>query len=524
MAIAWLYNTIIINKMIRKSEYFEQTDKYLNSELTQLELREFDIQMENDSNLAEELKLHQEVEQAMCEQDIISLRSNLTQIVQNKTDRVYNEKISVFDSFSFGLSEEFSAHSKLDKYLDSEEIFNFGHSFPKIHLYQHQIAGKENIHQFYKEQFESGSVNDQGSFSSFDEELFLEVQNALEENDVFDIRANLMQIAQSIPAHQYRLEDIESYLSDQMDPGLRNQFENELTINDSLAHDVQLIREIDLAATENDIMDLRASLNKIQKSEFHSVARIEEIESYIQNELSDEELTLFEDKLTSNQELTAEIELIRNIDLAIKENDVMLLRSNLQGIAGEIASEKQTELSLTGKFKARKVFILSTVAASLILLIGMTGLLSRQASEGEIYQKFYNRYETTGIVRSASLTTDQALVSALQMFDSRDYEAALNLFNEVIARDPENMVGHFYSGVSLQETGKYQNAIKEYEMVIINKDNLFTEQAEWYVGLCYLQTNENKKAYNQFMKIAKNEGFYQLKAQAILRKIKYSEK
>jgi hypothetical protein len=85
------------------------------------------------------------------------------------------------------------------------------------------------------------------------------------------------------------------------------------------------------------------------------------------------------------------------------------------------------------------------------------------------------------------------------------------------------MVGHFYSGVALQETGKYQNAIKEYNTVKINKDNLFVEQADWYIGLCYLQTNEDKKAFNQFSEIAKNSGFYKQKAQAILRKMKYSE-
>jgi len=85
------------------------------------------------------------------------------------------------------------------------------------------------------------------------------------------------------------------------------------------------------------------------------------------------------------------------------------------------------------------------------------------------------------------------------------------------------MVGHFYSGIALQETGKYQNAIKEFETVTIDKDNLFTEQADWYIGLCYLQTNENRKAYKQFKRIAKKEGFYQQKAKAILRKIKYAE-
>jgi hypothetical protein len=508
--------------MIRKSEYFEQTDKYLNSELTLPELKEFEIQLEIDSDLNEEVNLHLDVEQAMCEQDIISLRNTLNQIVQNQTGSVYNENISVFDSFSFGLTEEFSSHKSSNAQLNPNDIFNFGHSFPKIHLYQHIIAGKENIHQFYKEQFETNSVNNEESgFSPFEEELFADIQNALEENDIFDLRANLMQVAQSIPAHQYSAEDIEDYIYNQMDSELKAQFEQELTINSDLASEVRLITEIDIAGAESDIMNLRASLNKIQRSEFQSSASIEELESYINNELSNEELASFEAELTSNQRLMDEIGLIKNIDLALSETDVMQLRNNLQNIASEIAANKQTERSFAGKFKAKRI-VLSTVAASLILLLGITGILSRQ-SQDDIYQKFYTKYEATGIVRSANLTANKTLSEALQKFENQDYNAALNLFTEVIARDQNNMVGHFYTGISLQETGKYQNAIKEYETVIIDKDNLFTEQAEWYIGLCYLQTNENKKAYKQFKKIAKNEGFYQQKAQSILNKIKDSE-
>jgi len=508
--------------MIRKSEYFEQTDKYLNSELTLPELKEFEIQLEIDSDLNEEVNLHLDVEQAMCEQDIISLRNTLNQIVQNQTESAYNENISVFDSFSFGLTEEFSSQKSSNAQLNPNDIFNFGHSFPKIHLYQHIIAGKENIHQFYKEQFETNSVsNEESGFSQIEEELFADIQNALEENDIFDLRANLMQVAQSIPAHQYSVEDIEDYIYNQMDSDLMAQFEQELTINSDLASEVRLNKEIDLAGAESDIMNLRASLNKIQRSEFQSSASIEELESYIHSELSNEELASFEAELTSNQKLMDEIELIKNIDLALSETDVMQLRNNLQNIASEIAANKQTERSFVGKFKAKRI-VLSTVAASLILLLGITGIMSRQ-SQGDIYQKFYTKYEATGIVRSANLTANKTLSEALQKFENQDYNAALDLFTEVITRDQNNMVGHFYTGVSLQETGKYQNAIKEYETVIIDKDNLFTEQAEWYIGLCYLQTNENKKAYKQFKKIAKNEGFYQQKAQSILNKIKYSE-
>jgi len=502
--------------MIRKTQYFEQIDKYLDAELHQPELSEFEIQLETDSDLANELNLHLEVEQSFGEHDIVSLRQNLAQIVQNHPD---TDEICVFDSFNFGLSEELSSHQNLNHLLSSEEILNFTHSFPKIHLYQHKIAGKENLHQFYKEQFNADAQYNEETFSQYEEDLFTDVQKALDESDIHDIRANLKQIASNMPAHQYSAEQIDDYVSNLMDPESRIQFEEELAVNKSLAHDVRLIGEIDLAVTENDIMNLRASLKNIQKSEFQSSGRIEEIENYIYNTLSEEEMASFEAELSSNSKLFEEVDLIKNIDLALNESDVMKLRSNLQAIAGEIASEKQTERSFIGRFKTRKI-VFSAVAATLILLLGISGLLSRQSSQSELYHKFYSKYTTSVVARSSSSTTDHTLAIALQKFDNQEYETSRSLLQEVISRDQNNMVGHFYAGASLQELGKYQDAIKEYETVIVDKDNLFIEQAEWYIGMCYLQTNENKKAYKQFKKIADNQGFYQPKAQAILQKLK----
>jgi len=504
--------------MIRKSEYFEFTDKYLDAELSEAEVSDFETQIEIDSDLADELSLHLDVKQALAENDVINLREKLNQIVQNQTEK---EMIGIFNSFNFGLSEEFSSHKNLGN-LPSTDLQNITQSFPKIHLYQQQIASKENIHQFYKEQFNSDSIAEDETLTPYEEDLFIEIQNALEENDILDIRANLKQIAQSMPAHTYSVEEIDSYVYNQMEPEFRSQFENDLSTNAALAHDVQIIKDIDLACEETDIMNLRATLNKIQKTEFQSSSRIEEIEGYIYNELSEEEMASFETELSSNKNLADEIELIRNIDLALKESEVMQLRNNLQDIAAKIASEKQTELSFVTRFRARKV-ILSSIAASLILLLGITGLLTRQASHDKLYQKFYAAYNISGINRSANESADKTLSIALQKFDNQDYEVTIDLLNEVTSRNQNNMVAHFYTGASLQETGKYQDAISEYQKVILDKDNLFIEQAQWYIGLCYLQTNENKKAYKQFKKIAETQGFYQPKAQAILRKMKYSE-
>jgi hypothetical protein len=504
--------------MLRKSEYFEQIGKYLDAELAQAELREFELQLEADTDLAGELNLHMEVEQALGEKDIASLRENLNQIVLNRSEN----KNSTTDTFSFGLAEELASCQNLGFQGLSEGTLNLGHSFPKIHLYQHKIAGKETIHQFYKDQAETSHAGEETTFSAYEEELFEQVQQALEEGDVLEIRANLKQIAHNMPAHQYSGEDIDDYVSEDMAPGLKGRFEEELENNARLASEVKLFAEADLAMAECDIIALRASLDEILRPGSANLPGTKDIESYINNELSGTELASFEDELCSNRALAAEIELARDIDAAIKEDDIMRLRGNLKGIAGAINEENRAEQSFAGRFRPRKALIVA-VAASLAILLGITGLLSKQSPQGDLYRKYHSAYEAPGAVRSASMASSQALATALQRFDDGDYQQAIGLLQKAISDDQKNMAAHFYAGAALQETGEYQRAIDRYQTVIAHDDNLFTEQAEWYAALCHLRTNENEKAHSLFDRIAKKEGFYSLKAKAVIRKMKHND-
>jgi hypothetical protein len=505
--------------MIRKSEYFEQVDKYINSELSQSELIEFEAQLALDSNLADEVNLHLDVQQAIAETDVNDLRLNLKSIIQNEYEAAND---TVLASYNFNLAENNLSSNSVGQ-INTKNLIDFEASFPKIHLYQHKIAGKENIHQFYKEQFDSNNnYTDEFEFNPFEEQIFAEVQSAIEESDIAELRANLKQVAMSIPAHSYSSEDIENYINDLMDDQLKARFEEDLSVNVDLAHEIQLTRDIDLAVAEKDIMELRANLNKIQQSDNQNTANIEDIERYINNELSSDEMASFETVLSTSQKLQQEIDLIKDINRALGEDDVMRLRNNLQKIASQINDEKTKERSFVGKFNLRRM-LASAVAASIIILLGVSGLLSKHQSADEIYQKYYAKYEITGTVRSANTNQNNSFSLALQKFENKEYTEALMLFKQVAENNPENMASHFYSGVSFQETGKYNNAIEEYNTVIQNKDNLFTEQAQWYTGLCLLQINDNKKAYKQFKKIAESKGFYQDKANEILKKIKFVE-
>ena len=504
--------------MDHRSEYFEIIDKYINNELNEPELSELKLRMEFNSDLTDEYNLQLDVRQSIQEQDIVSLREKMNKIVHNQTIPNNGPESTIPDSFNFGLAEELSSKPNFNGHINLEDIIDYTHSFPKIHLYQHLIAAKENIYQFYKEQQEHSSKKELESLSPLDDALFENIKNAMQEHDLLDLRANLKQIASSMSHNSQSLNDIHNYVDDTLDVEQKTKFEERLLTDKNLAIDVQLFKEVDLASGENDIMNLRASLQEIQNSAVKFTSGIKEIEGYIYDELTEPELALFEAELAQNKELYSEIDLIENIDNALQEKDIMQLRNNLRNIANDNINEKQTELSIVGRFRPRKLAI-SIAAASIILLLGLTGILS-YTSEADLYQKFYTKYETAGVTRSSTSSSDHTFSMALQKYNNQDYQSALNLLQEVISKDQNNIASHFYSAVSLQELGKYKNAIEEYEVVVIDKDNLFIEQAEWYIGLCFIQTREDKKAIKQFMKIANEKGFYQQKAVAILNKMK----
>lgn len=504
--------------MERRPDNFTLINRYLNEELTEPEARELEKEIASNPGLAAELKFHLEVEQAVQEKDIASLRDNMNKIIQSQKAKSTNKEHVMSEEYSFELADNLSSLNNMKANMKFDDIINFNHTFPKIHLYQHLLAAKENIYQFYKEQQDHIHKKEIENFTPADDALFDEIQDALTENDVLDLRANLKQIASNVSLYSYSSNDLQEYVDGTMDPELTNRLEEDLLIDKNLENEIQLYKEIDFAIGEKDVMDLRASLREIKESASIFNSGLEEIEGYLYNELSEKQLAIFEDELIYNKDLLSEVNLVKGIDQAIQENDIMQLRNNLRDIAEENNNKKQKEQSITVRFWHRKTAI-SVVAASLILLLGITGII-RYTSEDDIYRKYYTKYETAGISRSSSAVSDETFAKALQKYNKEDYQSALNLLEEVLSKDQNNVAGHFYSAVSLQELGKYNNAISEYEIVIVDKDNLFMEQAEWYIGLCYLQSKDEKKAIEQFKKIADGKGFYQEKAVAILRKLK----
>jgi len=243
------------------------------------------------------------------------------------------------------------------------------------------------------------------------------------------------------------------------------------------------------------------------------------IERYLDGEMGKDEQTWFEKELDANPKLQKELELRRNINTAILEKEVMELRSQLKEICSspgyrETAVRKKAVV-LSRKLLIAASFIAIAIIGSLLVLL----LRSKSYSSEEIYAMYYRPYEATMNFRSADAGINDDLRTAMTYYENKNFRNALVLFEKILNDDSSRIGLNVYSGISHMEVEEYNDANSNFQKIIDDEYSLYIEQAEWYLGFCYLMTNNTEKAKQQFEQIAGQDGYYTHKAIEILNKM-----
>jgi len=239
------------------------------------------------------------------------------------------------------------------------------------------------------------------------------------------------------------------------------------------------------------------------------------ISKYLAGELDSVQAGGFEEALFSNPALRREMNLYKEVDQALADSDVLDLRLQLNSMHEPVIQELSQ-----GAGKANKrVVRYAAAAASIAILLGFS-ILGILQNPDSLIKKFYSPYPMGMVTRSANINIDQILMEAMMRYDNQEYREAVILFEKVLANDPEMISTNLYAGISYLEIMEYSHAEKSLNKVIDHRDNLYIEQAEWYIGFCYLMTERKKEAVKQFSRIAEEKGFYSDKAKNILKKLK----
>jgi hypothetical protein len=244
------------------------------------------------------------------------------------------------------------------------------------------------------------------------------------------------------------------------------------------------------------------------------------IERYLDGEMGTHEKIWFEKELDSNPGLQKELELRKNINSAIQEKDVMELRGQLEEVYLSPEHQETIVKRSTTTFNRKMLVLVSAIS---ILVVGSLLILllkSNSYTKEEIYAMYYRPYEATLNFRSADTDINRDLRTAMQYYENRDFRNALVLFEKILSEDDSRIGLNLYSGISHMEINEFDNAHSKFQKIVDHKYNLYIEQAEWYLGFCYLMTDNTEKATMQFKEIAEKDGYYSHKAIEILNKLK----
>lgn len=443
-----------------------------------------------------------EIMEAISEKEIMSLRESLQKIAVEKDQHPSGSA----DSFHLTEKQDFSA------LFDEQspcfpEVDDLPDPLPRIHLHHHKRIQGETIHQFYKEQLKTEEEVSDELFSTEFEEEWSSVEEAVQEKDIMELRHKLQFIGKNVSTHPFSADEIGAYLEGSMLPGDLQYFEDELALNPDLQADIELNLELEEAVGEEDVMELRDMMGDILRRQNSTTRDVVEIDAFLEGELNGEDYEEFVREMYENKGLSDEVKLIREVNAALSESEIMELRNELQQISRDIyRQESKSVLQVTPGLKG--LTKIGTVAAAMVLVFGFSLLFRTHApSSLEIYDRFYDSPRALSAFRSAS-KADDLLNQGIQFYNKGDYASALNCFGSIGKEGENNPAAQFFSGASYQNLQQFSNAVTEYDKVILHKHNLFVEQAEWYRALSLIGSGKFDKASTQLNLIVASKGFY----------------
>lgn len=240
------------------------------------------------------------------------------------------------------------------------------------------------------------------------------------------------------------------------------------------------------------------------------------IERFNAGEMNEAEKQWFLKEIEGNESLSNEISLRKRTDEILKNQKVMSLRNKLS----EIERQRNKVMKPVKDSKKTTYVRYAAVFAGLILIGSITLFSGKTLNSEKIMKRYYKVYEPPTNQRSAQSGTDADFTQALEFYNTHEYDKAAILFNKVLENKPNDMQTILLRGVANFEVKRYPEAKQSFVKVIDNKDNMYIDQAQWYLALCYLNTNDTEKAKQLFEIIEKEDGIYRNDAKKIIRGLK----
>lgn len=231
----------------------------------------------------------------------------------------------------------------------------------------------------------------------------------------------------------------------------------------------------------------------------------QQIDQFINNEMSPAEQQSFCEKLETDKELKQQVEL-----------RMLLIEGEL------IRAEKKARAAMeTPKGLYIRPWLVAACIVFVVMSIGLYMGNSYRYSPQEIYCSYYEvpmieRTRGEGVANEVALYNQQII----NAYEQQRYKIIVELYqkknlSDIIDTFPVST--QLYISVALMEEQKAQEAIS---LLLSLIDTPYQEETEWLLLCCYMETNDRDNALQLVEKIKNNNGIYREKSTFIEKLLK----
>jgi hypothetical protein len=238
-----------------------------------------------------------------------------------------------------------------------------------------------------------------------------------------------------------------------------------------------------------------------------------QIEKYLDGSMSSDEKKKFEESLTQDKNIAADLVFHQEINEAISDDDIVNFRQTVKNIIDQnMIRSRPIKRPLTIAFK-----ISLAAAVFLFLMVGLFRILTHHDLP-ELYSSFYEPYKTDISTRTLEDSKKDIQLPYI-LYQNGDYEASYEILTNYLLSNSNDQSAHFYLGLNALELNRPDIAIEEFSFLEQDTLSPFELHARWYLTLTYLKTGDLTRARKLLHQLIEEKNIYTAKAKKIIRKL-----